>query len=346
MSSTSAQARYRSRTRRKRLIGVSSVGLLVVATAWSVAAGAAELSVLDVVRVLSGDAIGTESAIVWRIRLPRVLTAIVAGLGLSVSGAVMQKVLNNPLGSPFTLGISQAAAFGAAAAVVVLSGTGTLVRSGYLIAGSAFVFSLVSAGVILLLVAYTRATPETMILTGIALGSLFAAGTSALQYLADPSDVAAIVFWTFGDVSRTGYAELTAMAAVAAVSTGYFVHNSWDYTVLSAGDETATGLGVEVARLRIGGMIAASLVTATATAFVGIISFVGLVVPHIVRKVVGVDDRFVIPLSCVVGGLLLLVSDTVARTAFDPVVLPVGILTAFLGAPLFLYLVIIGREFW
>ncbi|MDR5674131.1 ABC-type Fe3+-siderophore transport system, permease component [Halalkaliarchaeum sp. AArc-CO] len=345
MSSTPAHVRYKRRNRRKRLVGVGSVGLLVLATAWSIAAGAAELSVVDVLQILSGEASATNETIVWRIRLPRVLSAIAAGLGLSVAGAAMQKVLNNPLGSPFTLGISQAAAFGAAVAVVVLSGTGVLV-SQYVIAGSAFLFSLMSAGAILLLVVYTRATPETMILTGIALGSMFAAGTSALQYLADPSDVSAIVFWTFGDVGRPAYLELGVMSSVAAVATGYFVYNSWDYTALSAGDETAAGLGVDVRRLRVNGMVVASLVTATITAFVGIISFVGLVVPHIVRKLVGGDDRYVIPLSCVVGGLLLLVSDTVARTAFDPVVLPVGILTAFLGAPLFLYLVIRGREYW
>ncbi|GAB7089893.1 iron ABC transporter permease [Halorubrum luteum] len=345
MASPDPHVRYRKRKRRKLLAGVGSLVLLALAVAWSIAAGAADLSVLDVVAVLAGDGALADRTIVWRIRLPRVLSAVAAGLGLSVAGAVMQKVLNNPLGSPFTLGISQAAAFGAAIAVVVLSST-RLVVSQYLIAGSAFIFSLLSAGAILLLVVYTRATPETMILTGIALGSLFAAGTSALQYLADPSDVSAIVFWTFGDVGRPGVSELVVISAVALLATGYFVYNSWDYTVLSAGDEAAAGLGVDVDRLRTSGMVVASLVTATVTAFVGIISFVGLVVPHIVRKIVGGDDRYVIPVASVVGGLLLLVSDTVARTAFDPVVLPVGILTAFLGAPLFLYLVIRGREYW
>lgn len=345
MASPDPHVRYRKRKRRKLLAGVGSLVLLALAVAWSIAAGAADLSVLDVVAVLAGDGALADRTIVWRIRLPRVLSAVAAGLGLSVAGAVMQKVLNNPLGSPFTLGISQAAAFGAAIAVVVLSST-RLVVSQYLIAGSAFLFSLLSAGAILLLVVYTRATPETMILTGIALGSLFAAGTSALQYLADPSDVSAIVFWTFGDVGRPGVSELVVISAVALLATGYFVYNSWDYTVLSAGDEAAAGLGVDVDRLRTSGMVVASLVTATVTAFVGIISFVGLVVPHIVRKIVGGDDRYVIPVASVVGGLLLLVSDTVARTAFDPVVLPVGILTAFLGAPLFLYLVIRGREYW
>ena len=345
MASPDPHVRYRERDRRKLLAGVGSLVLLALAVAWSIAAGAADLSVLDVVAVLGGDGALADRTIVWRIRLPRVLSAVAAGLGLSVAGAVMQKVLNNPLGSPFTLGISQAAAFGAAIAVVVLSST-RLVVSQYLIAGSAFIFSLLSAGAILLLVVYTRATPETMILTGIALGSLFAAGTSALQYLADPSDVSAIVFWTFGDVGRPGVSELVVISAVALLATGYFVYNSWDYAVLSAGDEAAAGLGVDVDRLRTSGMVVASLVTATVTAFVGIISFVGLVVPHIVRKIVGGDDRYVIPVASVVGGLLLLVSDTVARTAFDPVVLPVGILTAFLGAPLFLYLVIRGREYW
>jgi len=126
----------------------------------------------------------------------------------------------------------------------------------------------------------------------------------------------------------------------------YFLYNMWNYNALDCGEETAKSLGVNVERVRIGGMLVASLVTALIVSFIGIIGFVGLVVPHIVRKIIGGDERYLIPSSCIIGAILLLVSDTVARTIISPIVLPVGILTSFLGAPLFIYLVIKGRKYW
>lgn len=360
MATKDVVSEYEGHVRRKLLLGTVSVLLLLGGTLYSIAIGAVEMPVHEVALALLGYEVGLPTTIIWQIRLPRVLTAIVAGLGLAVSGAVMQKVLNNPLGSPFTLGISQAAAFGAAFAIIVLGagavnnpgsagssvGGAVMMDSPYLVTISAFAFSLISAFVILGLAKYTRATPETMILTGVALGSLFSAGFSGLQYIADPDRLQSVVFWTFGDVGKTTWSDLGIIAVVALVGSVYFVYNSWNYNLLSAGDETAESLGVDVAAVRMRGMLTASFITAVVTSFVGIIGFVGLVVPHIVRKTIGGDDRFVIPFSCVVGAVLLLLSDTVARTLFAPLVLPVGILTSFLGAPLFIYLVIKGREYW
>lgn len=345
---------YEVLTGRKVLFGALSVGFLVVLFLYAVAVGPVSIPVRDVVVILGGGGAGTYRTIIWNIRLPQALAAVVAGAGLSVAGAAMQNVLQNPLGSPFTLGISQAAAFGAAFAIVFF-GVGTTARGGdhtllidnpYVITTSAFLWSLVSTAVILLLVRYKQATPETMILTGVAMGSLFTASLSLVQYFARDVEVAAIVFWTFGDVARATWGDLCVMAAATLLGAAYFVKNSWNYNALNSGDETAASLGVDVERLRIGGMVVASLVTAFVISFVGIIGFVGLVVPHIVRKVIGGDERFLMPVSCVVGAALLLASDTVARLILAPVVLPVGILTSFVGAPLFLYLVIKGREYW
>lgn len=345
---------YAQFTGRKVWFGILSTVLLVVLFLYSIAVGPVHIPVVEVVSILFGGGGGTSHTIIWRIRLPQALTAIVAGAGLSVSGAAMQNVLRNPLGSPFTLGISQAAAFGAAFAIVFF-GVGTTARGGdatilinnpYAITMSAFLWSLVSTGVILLLVRYRRATPETMILAGVAMGSLFTAALSLIQYFARDVEIAAIVFWTFGDVGRATWTHLGVMAVVSAVGAVYFVKNSWNYNALNAGDKTAKGLGVNVERLRIGGMIVASLVTAVIISLVGIIGFVGLVVPHIVRKAIGGDERYLMPVSCLVGGGLLLASDTVARLIIAPIVLPVGILTSFVGAPLFLYLVIKGRDYW
>ena len=345
---------YEEFTDHKVLFGGLSAAALLALFLYAIAAGPVHIPVLDVIAILAGGGSGTHRTIIWQIRLPQALAAVVAGAGLSVAGAAMQNVLRNPLGSPFTLGISQAAAFGAAFAIVFL-GVGTtargddytvLINNPYVITTSAFLWSLVSTAVILALVRYKRATPETMILTGVAMGSLFTASLSLVQYFARDVEVAAIVFWTFGDVARATWSDLAVMTAATVVGSFYFVKNSWNYNALNSGDETAESLGVNVARLRVGGMLVASLVTAFIISFVGIIGFVGLVVPHIVRKAIGGDERFLMPVSCVVGAALLLASDTVARLVIAPVVLPVGILTSFVGAPMFLYLVVRGRDYW
>jgi len=347
--------RYRRFVGGKVLFIVVSVGLLVVLVTLSICVGAVRFSASEIVRALLGDEACASYNIVWNIRLPRVLTAVVAGMGLAVAGTAMQSILRNPLGSPFTLGISHGAAFGAAFAIIAL-GAGTLgskaadaviVRNAYLVTIFAFAGSLVSTLVILLIARWKRATPETMILTGVALGSLFTAGTTALQYFASDVEIASLVFWTFGDVGRTTWRELGSMAGVVVLSGLYFTLKGWDYSVMDAGDESAGSLGVNVGRLRLEGMLISGFVTALTVAFCGIIGFIGLVVPHIIRKIIGGDERFLIPASCLVGALLLLAADTAARTIIAPIVLPVGILTSFLGAPLFIYLVLKGRkEYW
>ncbi len=356
MSEEEMLASYREYAGKKLLFGMISTLLLLVVSFFSITYGPVNIPLPDVFSVIAGQGHGNQHFynIIWNIRLPQVLTAIAAGAGLAISGAVMQSVLRNPLGSPFTLGISHAAAFGAAFSIVAL-GAGTMqsnsadaviLNNPYITTISAFIWSLVSTLIIVALATYKRATPETMILTGVALGSLFTAGITAMQYFASDVELAAMVFWTFGDVGRTTWQELGLIAAVVVPSTIYFVYNSWNYNALDSGDETAKSLGVNVESLRVKGMLMASLVTALIVSFVGIIGFIGLVVPHIVRKAVGGNEMYLLPFSCLLGGLLLLASDTAARNLLAPVVLPVGILTSFLGAPLFIYLVVKGREYW
>ena len=289
--------------------------------------------------------------IIWNIRLPQALTAIAAGAGLSVAGAAMQCILRNPLGSPFTLGISHAAAFGAALSVMFsgseLWGAGqenAAVLGPVLTTSSAFAFSLAAAGVIIAIARMRGATPEIMVLTGVALGALFTAGTMFLQFFADDQELAAMVFWTFGDTGRADWGDLGLLAVVCALASLFFLVQAWSYNAIDAGDETAKGLGVRVERVRMVGMLVASLLTAVIIAFLGIIGFVGLVVPHMVRRLIGSDHRFLLPASILGGGLLLLLSDTAARLIISPHVLPVSVLTAFLGAPVFIALIIRGRS--
>ncbi|WP_207259971.1 iron ABC transporter permease [Desulfovibrio sp. Huiquan2017] len=346
-------AEYRRYIGIKLLLICLTGGLLALALVISISMGAAHIPLADVGRTLAGWTVSKRyDVIIWNIRLPQALAAIMAGAGLAVAGAVMQAILRNPLGSPFTLGISHAAAFGAAFSVMILGGgimgsTNTdavNITNPYLTTGAAFLVSLIAAGVIVAVSRLRGSTPEVMILTGVALGALFTAGTMFLQFFADDVQLAAMVFWSFGDTARASWSELGVMTAVTVATSAYFLANAWNYNAVDAGDETAKGLGVRVDRVRVIGMMLASMLTAVIIAFLGIIGFVGLVVPHMVRRVIGSDHRFLLPGSILAGGLLLLVSDTAARLVLAPHMLPVSVLTAFMGAPVFIYLIIRGQR--
>ncbi|MFN3534774.1 MAG: FecCD family ABC transporter permease, partial [Desulfatiglandales bacterium] len=185
-----------------------------------------------------------------------------------------------------------------------------------------------------------RVSPESVILAGVALSAFFGAATMFLQYFASDIQVAATVFWTFGDIGKAGWKENLLMLFAFVLPFVYFVSIRWDLNALQWGDETAQSLGVGVHRLRILSMILCSAVVAVITSFLGIIGFVGLISPHILRLIIGGDYRFLIPYSAFFGALFLLVSDIIARTILAPVVLPVGIITSFAGVPMFLYLLI------
>jgi iron complex transport system permease protein len=325
----------------------------VVLFIMAVSLGAVRVPMQEILRAFTGmDTDARFRIIIYNIRLPHAFAALLAGAGLSAAGAAMQSILRNPLGSPFTLGISQAGAFGAAFSVMML-GTGAMqstqvgavtIANPYLTTFSAFIACMATSLIIIAIARIRGASPEVMVLSGVALGSLFSAGTMFLQYFADDVQLAAMVFWTFGDVGRAGWQEVGLMAAVVIAGVFFFVLNRWNYNAIDAGDETARSLGVRVERVRMAGMLAASLITAFIVSFLGVIGFVGLICPHIVRRIIGDDHRFVMPASCLTGAVLLLASDTVARLILAPHVLPVSILTAFLGAPTFLYLLIHVRS--
>lgn len=330
------------------------LGLLVtmIFLIFSIGIGPVSISPTEVISTLLGHTVTKQyDLIIWNIRLSQAIAALVAGAGLAICGAVMQAVLRNPLGSPFTLGISHAAAFGAAFSVMILdygtmtsSNVGAItLNSPYLTTSISFACSMIATFVIIGISRLRNATPETMVLTGVALGSLFTAGTMFLQYFADDIQLAAMVFWTFGDVARASWQDVFIISAITIAAYLWFTMNRWNLNAIEAGDETAKGLGVKVERIRIIGMLISSLVTAVIVSLLGIIGFIGLVCPHIVRRVIGDDYRFLLPGSCIVGGALLVAADTAARLILAPNVLPVSVLTAFLGAPIFIWLIIRGR---
>jgi len=283
--------------------------------------------------------------IVWRLRLPRIMLGVTAGMGLATAGTVMQAILRNPLASPFTLGIASAASFGATLAIIL--GIGFGFAGGTLVVANAFIFTMLASIIIFTLANYKGATPGMMILIGIALSFTFSASTSLLQFFGDPEEVAGVVFWMFGCLGRASWYNVTVISLVLLICMSYLIWKSKEFNVLNAGDETAKSLGVNVEQLRLVSMLVASFVTAVIICFTGIIGFIGLVCPHICRMLIGGDNRFLLPASCLLGAVVLLGADTVARTIISPVIIPVGIMTSFFGGPLFFYLLMRKREeYW
>ncbi|MCD4767043.1 MAG: iron ABC transporter permease [Methanosarcinales archaeon] len=296
------------------------------------------------VREFTREYFTTEEIVVWQLRLPRIFLGIIAGIGLGLAGAVMQAILRNPLASPYTLGISSGAGFGASLAI--LAGAG-IVGGKYLIIGNAFVFALLVSFIILALSSRKGATPETMILAGIAMMYLFGAMTTILQYFGEAEAVKEAVFWMVGDLNRASWPVVTIILGVLACCAPLLMLKSWDLNVMGAGDETAKSLGVNVKRIRVITMVVSTLLVATIVCFTGTIGFIGLVAPHMTRLAIGGDNKYVLPVSGLLGAVILISADLVARRIIAPVILPVGAVTAFMGAPLFLYLIMRRRrEYW
>ncbi|MBP2144253.1 iron complex transport system permease protein [Methanococcus voltae] len=335
---------YKKKNLQKIILGLILILLLIIISIYSICTGEYQLSIMDIINSIFGNGSVASDLVIWNIRIPRVLAATVAGVSLAVSGAVMQCVLRNPLASPYTMGVSHGAMFGACVAIMLL-GVGSADSHGSIVVDNfqavsvfAFIGSLIGVFVVLGLAKLRRLTPESMILAGVAMGSLFTAGTTLLQYFADEMQLAAMVYWTFGDLGRAGWTEITIMFAIAVISMIYFIYKRWDYNALESGEETAKSVGVNTERTRLLGMVMASLLTSICVSFLGIIGFIGLICPHLVRIAVGGDYRYLIPLSALVGAVIVTFSDLIATTIISPIVLPVGILTSFLGAPMFLYL--------
>jgi len=334
----SIQKTYRSHVRHKALwIGVLLIGLVLL-SAYAMTMGAYALSARELLAAVIGQADEASKVVLVNIRLPRIVAALICGWGLSLAGLVIQSLLKNPLGSPSTLGISQGAAFGASLSIVVF---GSRVFS---VTAFAFGGAIGATVIILVLARLKRLSPEAIILAGVALASLFASATILLQYLATETELAMVVFWTFGDVARSNWREIFLLTTVVILATGVLYLLRWDLNVMATGESTAQGLGVDVQKIRILGMVLASTVAALATAFHGVIAFVGLIAPHIARRTVGDNHGLLLPFSAVVGAALLLAADTIGRVLIGSGALPVGVITSFLGAPMFLYLLMRGYK--
>lgn len=280
---------------------------------------------------------------VWELRVPRAGLALLGGGALAIAGVLFQGLLRNPLVSPFTLGIAPAAAFGAALALLFVQGQGASTTSA--LVGGALVTGLGCAAIVLGLAATKKMQPTTLILLGIALTQLFTALTAGLQYIANEETLAAIVRWTWGTVNGAVWYQVVTLAVLLVVAVPYVQWRSSAVNAIAfAGDDAARSLGVPVSRVRIELIFVAVLITSVTISFTGIIGFVGLVGPHIARLVIGADHRFLLPFSALVGGLLLVVADAVGRIVLAPALVPVGIVDALVGAPVFLYLILARKR--
>ncbi|MEN4769602.1 iron ABC transporter permease [Duffyella gerundensis] len=280
--------------------------------------------------------------IVWDIRLPYALMAMVVGAALGLAGAEMQTILNNPLASPFTLGVSSAAAFGAALAIVLGIGIPGIADQ-WFISANAFVFALFAALMLDGISRWTQVSSSGVVLFGIALVFTFNALVSMMQFIATEDTLQGLVFWTMGSLARASWDKLGVLSAALLVLLPFSLRSSWKLTALRLGEDRAVSFGIDVRRLRLTTLLRISILSALAVAFVGPIGFIGLVAPHIARLMFGEDHRFYLPASALIGALVLSIASVVSKNIVPGVIVPVGIVTSLVGVPFFLSIILRHR---
>ncbi|HEY8565156.1 MAG TPA: iron ABC transporter permease [Beijerinckiaceae bacterium] len=343
----SGRAAYRALARRKKLVLAGLLAALVASILVDLMTGAARYGVAEVMRaLLSPESVPAAlRVVIWEIRLPVALMAVVVGASLAVAGAQMQTILNNPLASPFTLGISAAASFGAALALVL--GLSIIpIAIDYMVPLNAF---LAAAGAALLIHALSQrrgVSTETVVLLGIALVFTFNALLSLLQFVASEQALGAVVFWTMGSLTKATWHKLAITSAVFAVCLPLFLRRVWVLTALRLGEDKAASFGINVRRLRLETMLLVSLLAAVPVSFVGTIGFVGLVGPHIARMLIGEDQRFFLPASALAGATLLSAASVVSKSLIPGLTFPISIVTALVGVPFFFALILSNNRRW
>lgn len=340
--------------RRKSAVTVVLLIAVVIAAFICLFIGSSRMTLADCFAALTRQGSDANVRILWNIRIPRILAALIAGAGLSIAGLIMQTCLNNPMASPSTLGVSNAAVFGANLSIIAFAGgflsTGNNLASyaaganPYATSLMAFVFSIGSILLILGLCRIRSFSPGVVVLAGTAIGSVWSAATTILQFYATDVGISAAVIWNFGDLGRATYRTDLIMLLVVSVSFVFFWLMSWRYNALLSGDAAAKSMGIHVERLRFFSMLLASVITAVCVSFLGTIGFVGIICPHIIKKLFGQDHRFSVPLSALAGSLLLVLADTLSRSMGSGSALPVGAITTLLGAPFFVAIIFSGKE--
>lgn len=332
---------YRRILRKRVVFSVALFVALVVAFLTDVASGPASLGLSETIAAVFHPSGGPRpiATIVWDVRLPQALAAILVGVALALAGAEMQTILNNPLASPFTLGVSSAAAFGAALALVLGIGIPGIPQN-WIVAGNAFLFAFGSMLLLQSLVTLRGLGTDGLVLMGIALFFTFNAMVALLQFVATQQALQQLVFWMLGSLSRAEWDKLKYVAVVVLCVVPFTLRAAWPLTALRLGEERARSMGVNVGRLRFASLVRISLLTATAMALVGTVGFVGLAGPHIARLLIGEDHRFLLPASALSGALIMSIASIASKLVIPGVVIPIGIVTAAIGLPVFFILIL------
>lgn len=334
---------YRRAMVRRGALLAASTGLLLVLMALDLTTGPSGMPLADVARGLLAGPGGedrTVATILWQLRMPQTLMGALVGACLGLAGLQMQTILANPLASPFTLGFSAAAGFGAALAIMF---GGVVPLPSYLLTPlAAFAMTLLACGLVYAIARLRSATPEILVLGGIAVLFFFQSVQSLLQFLASPEVLQQIVFWLFGSLLKASWISVFVTATIFCACAPFVARSAWDLTTLRLGDANARSLGMAVEAVRRRTFILVALLTAAGVAFVGTIGFVGLIAPHAARALVGEDHRFALPLSAVMGGVILMGASVFGKFVSPGAVIPVGIITAVAGVPM-LFAIIVRR---
>jgi iron complex transport system permease protein len=339
--------------RRKGITFLLLAALWLIIIGIAISLGSVTVPVLDVLRdafappAARSTEFSTQSYILLHVRAPRIALCLLTGISLGMSGCVMQNLFRNPLASPYTLGVSSGASFGAALAMVlgIRVMNQNLLFTGYsIVAVNAFVFGASSLGLVYMVSVFSRNNMGTLILVGTAINSLFAAGVSILKYISGAEALKNLELWLMGGFWGANWNAAALLLPMILACLTVTLRFAWDFNAMNAGEEVASTMGVNTRVLKAVSLLLVTLASSITIAFAGIIGFVGLVAPHIARSLLGTDNRRLIPGSCLIGSILLLLSDTAARTILAPKEIPVGIITAIIGVPFFLFLLMRRRK--
>lgn len=344
VSALPPDAAWRALARRRVAWLVAAGAVFALLALADIATGPSMLGLSETARAIlrPGDAPAMTRVIVHDIRLPVSCMAALVGMALGMAGVHMQTILGNPLASPYTLGFSAAAGFGAALAI--LTGAALPGAPGLTVPLAAFAMCLGAGGIVWAFARMRGMSPEIMVLAGIATLFLFQAAQSLVQYAASPEVLQAIVFWLFGSLMRASWDNVPIVAAVVLLGAGLVLPDLWRLTALRLGEPRAAAIGVDVPRLRLKVFAVVALLTSGAVAFVGTIGFVGLVAPHVARMCVGEDQRLLLPMSALSGGIIMLGASTLSKLVSPGAVIPIGIVTAAIGVPFLFALILRGRR--
>lgn len=336
-------AAHRAHEKRRRLVLLGFLAVCCCTLVFDIATGPAMLKPMEVLRaLLHVEGLDeTTYQIVNTLRLPKALMALAVGAALGVGGAEIQTLLNNPMASPYTLGL--AAASGLGASIVIAFGAFGLPLM-FAVPIGAFVMTMLASGILFLFAAMKRFSSAMLVLVGIALLFFFQSILSLVQFLAAPEISQQILFWLFGSLEKANWLNLGVTAAVTAVCILLLMKNVWQLTALRLGEARAASMGVNLTQVRLKILVIVAIMTATAISFVGVIGFIGLVAPHVARMLVGEDQRYFLPASMLVGAAFLSAASVLSKSIITGALFPVGIVTSFIGVPFFFWIILSRRS--